>query len=168
MPGSQLKALLREIIEQLTVARAAAHPKGSRKAVREPAPVYPDKELANIYNALARRFYKRYGVELIASAFEAHQETGEVPVMITKNCLRFSFNLCPRQIKNELDLKGNAKPMQLLHGDETITLKFDCKPCEMHVMGSIKPHIFNGPLSGSIASGTGYYDPVHLMKNGKD
>lgn len=153
VPGSQLKALRREIIEQLAVARAAAYPKGSRKAVHEPAPVYPDRELtflANVYNKLARRFYKRYGVELIASAFEAHQETGEVPVMITKHCLRFSFNLCPKQIKSELNLKGNAQPMQLLHGDETITLKFDCKACEMHVMSSIKPHIFNGPQPGSV------------------
>jgi len=152
VPGSQLKALRREIIEQLTAARVTAHPKGSRKAVREPAPVYPDKELsylANVYNTLARRFYKRYGVELIAPAFEAHQETGEVPVMITKHCLRFSFNLCPKQIKNELDMKGNAKPMQLLHGDEPITLKFDCKSCEMHVMDSIKLHILNRPQSGS-------------------
>ncbi|MCC6916011.1 U32 family peptidase [Nitrosomonas sp.] len=171
VPGSQLKALRREIIEQLTAARVAAHSKGGRKAVHEPAPVYPDRELtflANVYNKLARRFYKRYGVELIAPAFEAHQESGEVPVMVTKHCLRFSFNLCPKQIKNELDLKGNARPMQLLHGDETITLKFDCKACEMHVMGSIKPHIFNSPQSGSVASGTGYYDLADLMKNGKN
>lgn len=156
IPGSQLKALRRAIIEQLTTTRVAAHPKGSRKAVHEPAPVYPDKELtflANVYNKLARRFYKRYGVELITPAFEAHQETGEVPVMITKHCLRFSFNLCPKQIKQELNLKGNAQPMQLLHGDETITLKFDCKACEMHVMGTIKPHILNKPQSGSIAGG---------------
>ncbi len=162
VPGSQLKALRREVIEQLTAARVAAHPKGSRKAICEPAPVYPDKELtflANVYNILARRFYKRHGVELIAPAFEAHQETSEVPVMITKHCLRFSFNLCPKQIKHELDLKGNAKPMQLLHNDETITLKFDCKSCEMHVMGTIKPHIFNRPQSGSLASS---------MKSGKD
>lgn len=154
IPGSQLKALRRTIIGQLTTTRVAAHPKGSRKAVHEPAPVYPDKELtflANVYNKLARRFYKRYGVELIAPAFEAHQETGKVPVMITKHCLRFSFNLCPKQIKQELNLKGNAQPMQLLHGDETITLKFDCKACEMHVMGTIKPHILSKPQSGSIA-----------------
>lgn len=156
IPGSQLKALRRTIIEQLTTTRVAAHPKGSRKAVHEPAPIYPDKELtflANVYNKLARRFYKRYGVELVAPAFEAHQETAEVPVMITKHCLRFSFNLCPKQIKQELNLKGNAQPMQLLHGDETITLKFDCKACEMHVMGTIKPHILNKSQSGSIAGG---------------
>lgn len=165
IPGSQLKVLRRELIEQLTTARLIAHPKGSRKAAHEPKPIYPDKELtflANVYNKLARRFYQRHGVELIAPAFEAHQEIGEVPVMITKHCLRFSFNLCPKQIKNELDMKGNAKPMQLLHGDETITLKFDCKACEMHVMGTIKPHIFNRPQPGSITSGVSNH-----MKNNK-
>ena len=25
--------------------------------------------------------------------------------------------------------------------DEIYTLKFDCKPCEMHVMGKLQPHI---------------------------
>lgn len=96
------------------------------------------------------------------------KETGEVSVMITKHCLRFSFNLCSKQIKSELNLKGNAQPMQLLHGDETITLKFDCKACEMHVMGAIKPHIFNSPQLGSVASGTDYFSPVNLMKSGKN
>ena len=28
--------------------------------------------------------------------------------------------------------------MQLIHGDEVLTLKFDCRPCEMHVVGKIK------------------------------
>jgi len=107
-------------------------------------------------------------VELIAPDFEVHQETGEVSVMITKHCLRFSFNLCSKQIKSELNLKGNAQPMQLLHGDETITLKFDCKSCEMHVVSAIKPHIFNSPQSGSVASGMGYCDLANLMKSGKN
>ncbi len=28
--------------------------------------------------------------------------------------------------------------MQLVNGDEVLTLKFDCRPCEMHVIGKIK------------------------------
>lgn len=166
IPGSQLKNLRRELIEQLSEKRLANYPRGSRRAVNTPAPIYPDKELsflANVYNGKAREFYKRYGVELIAPAFEAHQETGEVPVMVTKHCLRFAFNLCPKQIKGELGLKGNAKPMQLLHNNETIILKFDCKPCEMHVMGSIKPHILNSLQPGSKESGVGFYNPDSII-----
>ena len=28
--------------------------------------------------------------------------------------------------------------MQLISGKEKLTLRFDCKPCEMHVVGKIK------------------------------
>ncbi|HKS15346.1 MAG TPA: U32 family peptidase, partial [Pseudomonas sp.] len=99
IPNSQLKALRREVIEALTTARIKAHPRGNRKAETVPAPVYPESHLsflANVYNQKARDFYHRHGVKLIDAAYEAHEETGEVPVMITKHCLRFSFNLCPK------------------------------------------------------------------------
>ncbi|MDN5533012.1 U32 family peptidase, partial [Pseudomonas sp.] len=102
IPNSQLKALRREAIEALTAARVQAHPRGGRKAETTPPPVYPESHLsflANVYNQKARDFYHRHGVQLIDAAYEAHEEHGEVPVMITKHCLRFSFNLCPKQAK---------------------------------------------------------------------
>ncbi|MGE8316179.1 MAG: peptidase U32 family protein, partial [Pseudomonas putida] len=102
IPNSQLKALRREAIEALTEARIKAHPRGGRKAETTPPPVYPESHLsflANVYNQKARDFYHRHGVQLIDAAYEAHEEHGEVPVMITKHCLRFSFNLCPKQAK---------------------------------------------------------------------
>ena len=170
IPGSQLKNLRRDLVEQLTQLRLAEYVRGARKPVNEPAPVYPDTQLsylANVYNQKAREFYHRYGVQLIDAAYEAHEETGDVPVMVTKHCLRFAFNLCPKQIKGELGLKGNAKPMQLLHGDEPITLKFDCKPCEMHVIGKIKPHILNSPQPGSSESGVGFFDPANIIASSK-
>jgi putative protease len=34
-----------------------------------------------------------------------------------------------------------AEPMTLSTGEETYTLRFDCKPCEMHVVGAMKPGI---------------------------
>ncbi len=59
VPNSQLKSLRRDAIEALTAARIAAHPKGFRKPVSEPAPVYPESHLtflANVYNEKARAF----------------------------------------------------------------------------------------------------------------
>ncbi|MCP5334196.1 MAG: U32 family peptidase [Oceanospirillaceae bacterium] len=170
IPGSQLKTLRRDLIEALSAARIQAYPRGSRKAVSEPAPVYPDTQLSfldNVYNQKARDFYKRFGVQLIEAAFEAHQETGDVPVMITKHCLRFSFNLCPKQAKGVTGVITKVKDMQLVHGDEILTLKFDCKPCEMHVVGKIKPHIFNGPQPGSADSGMGFFDPANIIASSK-
>ncbi|PWK45635.1 putative protease [Pseudomonas sp. OV226] len=168
IPNSQLKALRREVIEALTVARLLAHPRGHRKAETTPPPVYPESHLsflANVYNQKARDFYHRHGVKLIDAAFEAHEETGEVPVMITKHCLRFSFNLCPKQAKGVTGVRTKVAPMQLVHGDEVLTLKFDCKPCEMHVIGKIKGHILDLPLPGSVAEPVvGYISPEDLLK----
>ena len=168
IPNSQLKALRREVIEALTTARVAAHPRGGRKAETTPPPVYPESHLsflANVYNQKARDFYHRHGVKLIDAAFEAHEETGEVPVMITKHCLRFSFNLCPKQAKGVTGVRTKVAPMQLIHGDEVLTLKFDCKPCEMHVVGKIKGHILDLPLPGSTAQPVvGHISPEDLLK----
>ncbi|MDR6230855.1 collagenase-like PrtC family protease [Pseudomonas sp. SORGH_AS199] len=155
VPNSQLKALRRDAIEQLTAARIAAYPRGRRKAETSPPPVYPESHLSflyNVYNQKARDFYHRHGVQLIDAAYEAHEEPGEVPVMITKHCLRFSFNLCPKQAKGVTGVRTKVAPMQLVHGDEVLTLKFDCKPCEMHVVGKMKGHILDLPLPGSQAA----------------
>lgn len=164
VPNSLLNQLRRETIDALTDARIAAWPRGIRKTVSEPAPVYPESHLsflANVYNQKARDFYYRYGVQLIDAAYEAHEERDDVPVMITKHCLRFAFNLCPKQAKGVQGVKGRATPMQLVHQDEVLTLKFDCKPCEMHVIGKIKNHILKMPLPGSVVASI---SPEELLK----
>lgn len=53
-------------------------------------------------------------MQLIDAAYEAHEEHGEVPVMITKHCLRFSFNLCPKQAKGVTGVRTKVAPMQLI------------------------------------------------------
>ena len=163
VPNSQLNQLRRETVDLLDRARLDAYVRGSRKAVASPAPVYPESHLsflANVYNHKAREFYHRYGVQLIDAAYEAHEEKGDVPVMITKHCLRFAFNLCPKQAKGSIK-SWKATPMQLINGDEVLTLKFDCRPCEMHVIGKIKNHILKMPLSGSVVASV---SPDDLLK----
>ncbi|TCW09253.1 putative protease [Raoultella sp. BIGb0138] len=163
VPNSLLNQLRRETVELLDAARVNAAPRGQRKAVSVPPPVYPETHLsflANVYNHKARAFYQRYGVKLIDAAYEAHEEKGEVPVMITKHCLRFAFNLCPKQAKGSIK-SWKATPMQLIHGDEVLTLKFDCRPCEMHVIGKMKNHILKMPLPGSIVASV---SPDELLK----
>lgn len=163
VPNSLLNQFRRETAEMLDEARLANYPRGSRKAEAVPAPVYPDTHLsflANVYNHKARAFYHRHGVQLIDAAYEAHEEKGDVPVMITKHCLRFAFNLCPKQAKGNIK-SWKATPMQLVNGDEVLTLKFDCRPCEMHVIGKMKNHIFKMPPPGSIVASV---SPDDLMK----
>jgi collagenase-like PrtC family protease len=153
--ASAINALRRDAIAAHEAARLASWERPARAAVAEPAPTYPETQLsylANVYNEKARAFYHKYGVQLIDAAYEAHEEAGEVPLMITKHCLRFSFNLCPKQAKGVQGVQGQvrAEPMTLVSGDEKYTLKFDCKPCEMHIIGAMKPHILNSPPPSAI------------------
>ena len=139
LPAAQLNALRREAVERLEAARLVAHPRPPRAAAVEPPVPYPQDALsylANVLNDKARAFYARHGVTLIDAAYEANEEQGEVSLMITRHCLRYSFNLCPKEVKGI-----RPEPMQLVHGKETLTLRFDCKRCEMHVVGKLKPAV---------------------------
>ena len=84
-------------------------------------------------------------MKVIAAAYEAHEEEGEVSLMITKHCVRFSMSLCPKQAKGVTGVQGTikAEPLMLINGKEKLTLRFDCKPCEMHVVGKIKRQVLN-------------------------
>ncbi|MBI3147297.1 MAG: U32 family peptidase [Betaproteobacteria bacterium] len=135
LPAAAGNALRRDAVAALIAARAAAYQRPGRAAPAVPPPLYPERELSylgNVYNAQARAFYARHGVELIADAFEANREKGAVSLMITKHCLRFTFNLCPKEVKGL-----RPDPMTLQHGKERLTLSFDCRRCEMHVVGKL-------------------------------
>ena len=156
VPASQVNALRREAVAALEQARQVGYQRPQRKAAAEPLAIYPETSLsylANVYNDKARAFYAKHGVQLIAAAYEAHEEPGEVSLMITKHCLRFSFNLCPKQAKGVQGVQGQVKaePMTLVSGNERLTLRFDCKPCEMHVVGKMKKHILQAPPPTTVA-----------------
>lgn len=68
------------------------------------------------------------------------------------------------EAKGVTGVRTKVAPMQLVHGDEVLTLKFDCKPCEMHVIGKMKGHILDLPLPGSAASIVGQISPEDLLK----
>jgi putative protease len=151
VPASVVNNLRREAIAQLEQVRQKGCQRPQPKAAAVPPAIFPEDTLsylANVYNQKARHFYEKHGVKLIASAYEANKELGEVPLMITKHCLRFSHGMCPKEAKGVIGVQGTvtAEPMTLINGNDRFTLKFDCKPCEMHVMGSIrKPVIKMGP-----------------------
>lgn len=153
IPSSQLNQLRRDIIDKLTLERLTHYQRKLRKPQTEPAPIYPEEHLsflANIYNHKAREFYAQHGVKLIESAFEAHEVKDDAPLMITKHCLRFAFNLCPKQAKGIQGVKTKVTPMKLVqNNNEELILKFNCKACEMQVWGKIKNHILKMPLPGS-------------------
>ena len=146
VPVSLLNRLRREALEALEAARVLAFARlPRREAVAPPAPYPADtlSYLANVLNAQAHAFYAKHGVQVIEPAFEALQESGEVSLMITKHCVRFSLSLCPKQAKGVTGVQGTVKaePLQLVNGKEKLTLRFDCKACEMHVVGKLKQSV---------------------------
>ena len=156
LPASTVNQLRRDAIEQLVEVRTLGYERPALRKAAEPPAIYPQDSLsylANVYNQKARDFYHKHGVKLIASAYEANEELDEVPVMITKHCLRFSHGLCPKEAKGVIGVQGTvtAEPMTLISGNDRYTLKFDCKPCEMHVMGKVRKHILQMPPPQPIA-----------------
>jgi 23S rRNA 5-hydroxycytidine C2501 synthase len=146
LPASKANALRRDAVAALEAARAAAlQPLPRARPVEPPVP-YPEDSLtylANVFNGVAAAFYARHGVKVIGAAYESHEELGEASLMITKHCVRWSLSLCPKQAKGVVGVQGTVKaePLTLVHGDERLTLRFDCKPCEMHVVGRMRKNV---------------------------
>jgi putative protease len=146
VPASAINALRRDAVETLEAKRRKAFERLPR-AVAQPA-TYPEDSLSylgNVFNSRARDFYAKHGVKLIAAAYESHEEEGEVSLMITKHCVRYSLSLCPKQTIGVTGVHGTvrAEPMSLINGSEKLTLRFDCKACEMHVVGKMKRAVVN-------------------------
>ena len=146
VPPSLLNALRRDAVQALEAQRTLSLQRLPRATPVQPPAPYPEDTLsylANVFNQKARDFYAAHGVKVIAPAYEAQEELGEVSLMITKHCVRFSMSLCPKQAKGVTGVQGTVKaePLQLINGKEKLTLRFDCKPCEMHVVGKIKKSV---------------------------
>lgn len=138
IPASAQNNLRRQVIEALQSARQNAYQRPARLAAETPSMPYPQSELdysGNVLNQKAREFYSRHGVTRIAPAYECNQESGEVALMTTKHCLRYSFNLCPKQAKGIV-----PEPLYLTRGKDQLTLRFDCQRCEMQVEGRLNPN----------------------------
>ncbi|MDP2786459.1 MAG: U32 family peptidase [Pseudomonadota bacterium] len=145
VPASAINALRRDAVTALEAARRNAFARLPR--AKPQAATYPEDSLSylgNVFNSRAHDFYARHGVKLIAAAYESHEEEGEVSLMITKHCVRYSLSLCPKQAIGVTGVHGTvrAEPLSLINGSDKshpgLTLRFDCKACEMHVVGKIK------------------------------
>ncbi len=156
VPPSALNALRRAAVQALEEARAAAfEPLAPGTPVAPPVP-YPEDTLtylANVYNRRAAAFYARHGVKIIDAAYESHEALGDVSLMITKHCVRWSLSLCPKQAKGVTGVQGTvrADPLTLVQGQERFMLRFDCKPCEMHVVGRIKKSVLKQAAAAPLA-----------------
>lgn len=132
LPASVLNGLRRDAVTALETARVESYQRPQPWKYHQDA-VYPVKHLSylgNVANEKAKRFYQRHGVIEIQDTYEKNGVTEDVPLMITKHCLRFNFNLCPKVVSGI-----KADPMVLEIGNDVLKLVFDCPKCEMMVVG---------------------------------
>jgi putative protease len=150
LPIGAINALRRDAVAALDAARSAAFRRWLPLPPVEPPVPYPEDTLtylANVYNQQAAAFYAKHGVKLVGAAYESHEELGDVSLMITKHCVRWSLSLCPKQAKGVQGVQGTvrAEPLVLTsagpNGGEKLLLRFDCKPCEMHVVGRMRKSV---------------------------
>lgn len=132
LPASVLNGLRRDGVAALEAARVAGYIRPLPWKHNQDA-LYPVKHLSylgNVANEKAKDFYQRHGVIEIQDTYEKNGVTEDVPLMITKHCLRFNFNLCPKEVPGI-----KADPMVLEIGNDVLKLVFDCPKCEMMVVG---------------------------------
>ena len=86
--------------------------------------------LYNVSNSHAREFYACFGAETIEPAFELQKERNNKQVMITKHCIKYQFDACPRYQKNK---NSWSEPLYLKDNHRKYRLEFACKECVMKV-----------------------------------
>lgn len=129
---SELNFLRRELVEKFQQTRKENYEKQLRKNPIKTVS-YPNPKLsfeANVYNDKAASFYKKRGVTEIELAAEKQKSMTGKRVMTTKHCLKYLFDLCPKQNKNQ----KFKEPFFLIDDyKKEYMLEFDCKNCEMHI-----------------------------------
>ncbi|MGS0824559.1 peptidase U32 family protein [Shewanella sp. 0m-8] len=132
IPTSQLNGLRRDTVAALELTRVNDYQRPKAWKYNQDA-VYPVRHLSylgNVANEQAKAFYQRHGVIEIQDTYEKNGISEDVPLMVTKHCLRFNFNLCPKEVPGI-----KADPMVLEIGKDVLKLVFDCPKCEMMVVG---------------------------------
>ena len=135
IPSSVLAEWRRQVVDLLISTRRINHrrlPVGGRLSVHS----FPSKSLTymgNVMNHEAEAFYRTHGVVDIQPAFESLKPEGEQVLMTCRHCLRYSMGWCPVHHRKPSPYK---EPYYIVSGDgRRFRLEFDCKHCQMKVLG---------------------------------
>ena len=136
IPAGELTELRRKAIEALNSANLTTYPFQYRKKEDMDAR-YMTRKIDyrdNVANSLAGRFYQDHGVEEIKHAMEVSGTSiKQAPhrLMTTRHCILRELGLC----KKEKGLGKYSEPLTLKSGRDTFSLEFNCRDCEMHLIG---------------------------------
>ncbi|WKC42587.1 peptidase U32 family protein [Shewanella algae] len=132
VPASIINGLRRDAIAALDEARIQGYQRPT-PWVRDDSTRFPQRSLTylgNVANQKAKDFYTRHGVVSIRDAYEVRPVKGDAPLMITKHCIRYSYNMCPKEVPGI-----KAEPLEMELGGKQFKLVFDCHKCEMLLVG---------------------------------
>ncbi|MBO2640067.1 peptidase U32 family protein [Shewanella algae] len=132
VPASIINGLRRDAIAALDEARIQGYQRPT-PWVRDDSARFPQRSLTylgNVANQKAKDFYTRHGVVSIRDAYEVRPVKGDAPLMITKHCIRYSYNMCPKEVPGI-----KAEPLEMELGGKQFKLVFDCQKCEMLLVG---------------------------------
>lgn len=136
IPAADLTELRRRAVEALDSANLTSYPYQYRRRENSDARYmtaaldYRD----NVANSLAEQFYSDHGVKKIDKALEASASKkypGQKRLMTTRHCILRELGLC----KKEKGLGRYTEPLSLTSGKEKFLLEFNCRDCEMHLLG---------------------------------
>lgn len=135
IPAAELNGLRRRLLEDLLSARLAAYRRPDPYVRPKVAPSLPpgvrEDFRANAANALAERFYREAGFEVVERALEAQDGPEFIgrEVMRTPYCIRREMGTCLKvhpELRNEkLFLENNGIRLEL---------SFHCAECEMGII----------------------------------
>jgi len=124
LPISKINELRNNLFEKLMQERIKSYKKELQKPLKYSE--FPEKIMdfrANVHNDFAKKFYKNCNCTITENSLESGILKAERPLMTTKHCLKYAFNICKRPIKLYLIDEKNQK----------YKLKFDCKNCQMQI-----------------------------------
>ena len=124
LPVSKLNKLRNNLFENLMQERLKNYKKQVQKPLKYAEYPLPKVDFrANVHNKYAKEFYEKCNCKILENSIESGTSAKEKPLMTTKHCLKYAFNLC-------------KKPVNLYLIDEKkqkYKLKFDCQNCQMQI-----------------------------------
>ncbi len=136
IPAADLTELRRKAIVALDNTNLTVYPFQYRKKENFSVKYFADKldYRDNVANNLAEKFYREHGVNEIEPALETSEpkhRNKKQRLMTTRHCILRELGLC----KKEKGLGKYSEPLSLKSGKNSFTLEFNCRDCEMHLIG---------------------------------
>lgn len=131
-PSSTINNLKRNACEKLLFLRKEKYKRQEFKFKKTDYP-YISKNIdyrENVVNQKSEQFYKRHKVEEIYYSVEKTNQTKNIVLMRTKNCIRYALGQCLIKDKQTLDFDQN---LYIKDNHQRYKLSFDCKNCFMEI-----------------------------------